>query len=145
MKPTRSWCLMALRLGFAALFASAALPKLADPAAFARDLEAYRLLPPLGVYLTALSLPWLELLVAAVLLFLPRFRLGAWAISVVLLAVFVVALGSAASRGLDIHCGCFGGKEPVGTMVVIIRALLLALTSLALLLEQRAATGERTR
>jgi hypothetical protein len=135
------WLRHAFRFGFAALFTFAAIPKLADPAAFARDIEGFRLLPPLAVYLAALALPWMELLIAVVLLAVPRLRLGAWTFTVAFLAIFTVALGSAAARGLDIRCGCFGGNEAVGAKDAALRAVLTILAICGFLIDGIGAAG----
>lgn len=135
------WVLRLLRVGFAGLLLVAAWPKLADPTAFSRAVDAYRLLPPLGVYLTALLLPWLEWVVALALIGLPRLRLGAWAVAILLFAVFTAALASAALRGLDIQCGCFGGNSLVRWPDVAVRAVLLGVAAVGAALELRHAAG----
>lgn len=139
------WVRHMLQIGFAVLFAVAAIPKLADPAAFARDIEGFRLLPPLAVYLAALSLPWMELLIAVALLAVPRLRLGAWTLTTAFLAIFTVALGSAAARGLDIRCGCFGGDEPIRAKDVVLRAVLTGLAVYGLMTERIRSAGLRTK
>ena len=93
------------------LWLAAGAFKLADPAAFARDIEHYRLLPALGSAALAVYLPWLEL-VLGVALWLPRFREAARGLSLALLGVFGVVLAAALVRGLDIRCGCFGASGP---------------------------------
>jgi uncharacterized membrane protein YphA (DoxX/SURF4 family) len=133
---TRKSLVWALRFGFAALFLFAAVPKLLDPATFARGVEGYRLLPQRGVYAVALALPWLEAFVGLALLGVPWLRRGAWALATLMLAVFAVALGSAAARGLDLRCGCFGGGEPVGAGDAVLRALLTALALVGFRLER---------
>jgi len=107
-------CLIALRIGFAALFIWAAVPKLVEPATFARAVAAYRLLPETGIQGVAWVLPWLELLVGLSLLALPWLRRGAWLLATALMVCFAAIIASAAARGLDIGCGCFGGGDPVG-------------------------------
>lgn len=94
-----------------ALWLAAGVFKLADPAAFARDIGHYRLIPDLGSAAAAVYLPWLEI-VLGVALWLPRFREVARGLSLVLLGVFGVALAAALVRGLDIRCGCFGEGGP---------------------------------
>ena len=107
--------LLLVRLGMAAVFVSAALPKIAAPDLFALSVHNYQMLPPWGVNALAVLLPWLELVIGVCL------GLGIWtrasaAIMSGLMVVFMIALGSAASRGLSISCGCFevgeGAKHP---------------------------------
>lgn len=102
------------RLLLAGLFLYAAWPKLLDPTEFARSITNYKVvLPIVGqdyVYLTAMFLPALEA-VAAVSLFLPKFRRSAALIIAFLLALFIVLILQAVLRGLNIDCGCFGSSE----------------------------------
>ncbi len=100
------WGLLLLRLGLAAVFLAAALPKIAAPDLFAVSVSNYKMLPPWGVNALALVLPWLELIAGACL------ALGIWRracalVMAVLMVLFIVAYVSARSRGLDIACGCF--------------------------------------
>lgn len=92
----------------AAVFAAAGLLKLADPAAFATDIGHYRIVPPPVAAALAVYLPWLELLLAAALLW-PRFQPPARLLLLVLTGAFSAALLSALLRGIDLSCGCFGG------------------------------------
>ncbi|MCS6856468.1 MAG: hypothetical protein NZM37_02035 [Sandaracinaceae bacterium] len=89
------------------VFLVAAIPKLADPAAFAKDVMRYHLLPEDFVGLFALSLPPVEAVVGAALLVGWRPR-GAALVAMSLLVIFTVALLQAIFRGIDIECGCFG-------------------------------------
>jgi hypothetical protein len=101
--------------------------KAVDPAAFAIDIQNYRILPwTLGVLL-ALYLPWVEILCGAALLFHIGYR-GALSIAAGLLGLFIVAYGSTRPRGLDIGCGCFGHGVHRGYWAVVIGdAVLLAI------------------
>ncbi len=102
--------LLLLRLGMAAVFVGAALPKIAAPDLFALSVHNYQMLPAWGVNTIAILLPWLELVIGICL------GLGIWsrASAVVmtgLMIVFMIALVSAAARGLSISCGCFEVSE----------------------------------
>lgn len=91
----------------AILLVWAALSKIANLNEFHAGLAAYQLpLPDALVRLTAIVLPWLELL-CGMLLFVGGLRRAALAWAIVLFAVFVIATGQAWARGLDISCGCF--------------------------------------
>jgi uncharacterized membrane protein YozB (DUF420 family) len=89
------------------LFLVAGVLKALDPAAFAIDIQNYRLLPWTWGVLLALYLPWLEILCGGALLFHIAHR-GALCIAAFLCALFIVAYGSTRARGLDVACGCFG-------------------------------------
>lgn len=95
----------------AALFVAAAVGKIRDPLAFADSIAAYELVPwKTGITLLALSLPTLEIILAAGLV-TPRWRRTASLGTGLLMAVFTAALVSALIKGLVIDCGCFGGAS----------------------------------
>jgi len=90
----------------AGIFIYASLDKIAHPAAFAKDVYNYQVLPDALINLTALVLPWLELFLGLCLLagiWLPGAVLTVNGLMVVFLAAFLFNL----ARGLDINCGCF--------------------------------------
>src|SRR5262245_20465670 len=127
--------LLFLRLGMAAVFIVAALPKIAAPDLFALSVHNYQILPPWGVNALALFLPWLELIIGLCL------GLGLWSRASALLmaglmVVFMVALISAAALGLSISCGCFevGEHASGGSTVVwaVLRDLGFLLASILL-------------
>jgi len=108
-EPSRSvhMALIAARLAMAGIFIYASIDKIAHPAAFAKDVYNYQILPDAWVNLTALVLPWLELLLGLCLL------AGVWMPGTVLsvnglLLAFLAALVFNMARGLDVDCGCFG-------------------------------------
>jgi len=91
----------------AGIFLYASIDKIANPAAFAKDIYNYQILPDALINLTALVLPWLELLLGLCLL------TGVWMPGAVLtvnglLIVFLAALVFNLARGLNVDCGCFG-------------------------------------
>lgn len=94
------------RIALTGVFLAAALPKIADPLAFAEAVYRYQILPYALVNLVALFLPWMEL-IAAVALWWPRFRPAAGLSLGVMLAVFTVAIAVNLARGVDMTCGCF--------------------------------------
>lgn len=103
---TKNALLLLLRWFLAVVFIYAALGKIADPAAFAQQIDHYRLLPWPAVAAAAVVLPWLELL-CGLLLIGGRWIQGASLWLIVLNGVFIAAIASAMVRGLDIDCGCF--------------------------------------
>jgi uncharacterized membrane protein YphA (DoxX/SURF4 family) len=110
------------------VFLLAALTKIGDAADFARQIHHYRLLPFGLENLAAITLPWIELVTALVILFGVDPRAGS-AASAGLMALFVVAVGLAVARGLDIECGCFGTADAghVGMAKLLENTGLLAL------------------
>lgn len=115
----------------ATLFLAAGLLKLADPAAFARELSHFRLTPAPFNAALALYLPSLESIVG-IALFVPRLRAAARWLAAGMLALFSAALLSALARGLDIRCGCFGEGAAMSVSAALVRnAILAALLALA--------------
>jgi uncharacterized membrane protein YphA (DoxX/SURF4 family) len=110
----RPWLALAARLLLGGVFVVAGLLKLPDPAAAVRAVRAYRLLPEVLVGPVAFGLPVVEVAVGLALLAGVFVRTAAVA-SALLLAVFLVGVGSAWARGLQIDCGCFGGGGQVQT------------------------------
>jgi uncharacterized membrane protein YphA (DoxX/SURF4 family) len=96
------------RVVLAGVFAWAGMAKVADPDAAVRAVRAYRILPEALVRPVAWGLPFVEVAIAVLLLAGIATRLSAGA-GFVLLAAFMVAVGSVWARGLQIDCGCFGG------------------------------------
>jgi uncharacterized membrane protein YphA (DoxX/SURF4 family) len=107
----RPWAATGARLLLAGVWAWAALAKISDPDAAVRAVRAYQLLPEALVRPVAWGLPFAQLALAVLLAVGLATRLAA-ACSAVLLGLFVVAIASAWARGLQIHCGCFGGGGP---------------------------------
>jgi uncharacterized membrane protein YphA (DoxX/SURF4 family) len=99
-----------LRLIVGGVFIAAGAVKIMEPAAFATDIANYRMLPHELVDLAAITLPWIEL--GAGLLLVAGFwkRPSAFLITA-MMALFLMAIGQALARGLDVRCGCFGTVE----------------------------------
>lgn len=98
------------RLFIGVVFIAASFYKIVEPASFARSIWFYHLLPGNLINLTALILPWLELL-AGLALILGVFFRGAVLWVNVMLLVFVAALSYSIAMGLDIDCGCFKAAQ----------------------------------
>jgi hypothetical protein len=84
--------------------------KIAHPAGFFSDLLGFRVpLPEIILRLVAVALPWLEA-IAGLGLLLNFWRETIRPLVALLYLVFVVMLGQAVIRGLDLNCGCFGSS-----------------------------------
>lgn len=111
-----------VRCTLGAVLLTAGVLKLSDPVRFYTDLLAYDVaVPDVALRLVALTLPWLEVLCGGALLadFWPEtvgFLVACLCIS------FVVMLGQAVLRGLDLNCGCLG-TGPAGLFSHPIAAL----------------------
>ena len=126
-----------IRMLFGLLFIWASWDKILDPAAFARVIYNYRVLPDLLIRPSAIILPWLEM-GCGVLLVVGRMTGGSLIILNSLLLIFGAVLGLSLYRGLDIECGCFslGSKgEKVAWQTLTRDAVLLGL-GLSLMLSE---------
>jgi uncharacterized membrane protein YphA (DoxX/SURF4 family) len=107
------------RLLLGAIFILASVDKILHPAAFAKIIYNYQLLPDGAVNLTAIMLPWVELLLG-LLLMLGLWIPGAVVLSNLLLLIFFGAILFNSARGLDVNCGCFSttGEAASGAPMV---------------------------
>lgn len=94
------------RLALALVFVAAAPQKILDPAAFAASVASYLILPDVLINFTALTLPWLEMVVA-ILLVCRAWTGPALFLANAMLLAFLAAVTSAHVRGIDLNCGCF--------------------------------------
>jgi uncharacterized membrane protein YphA (DoxX/SURF4 family) len=95
------------RLTLAIIFFYAGIEKILQPQEFAVAIYNYQLLPDCTINLSAIFLPWLEVLIAASLV-IGIYTRGAALLSSLLFLIFAMALTINLVRGLDISCGCFG-------------------------------------
>ena len=98
------------RTATGALFAAAGLAKVGDMGAFARDIHNFDMVPIVLENLLAITLPWIEVVLALALILDVRGRPAAL-LATGLLVVFTLAVVTAVGRGLDIECGCFGTAD----------------------------------
>lgn len=96
-----------LRLALGGLFVTAAVYKLNDLDAFAKEIRQYQAVPDVLSHVVANTVPWLEIAVAALLLLGP-WRGEARVLFFAMLIGFTILKISAEWRGLKIDCGCFG-------------------------------------
>jgi hypothetical protein len=89
------------------VFLAAGALKLADPLSFALSTARLRVIPMGLLGPVAIVLPWIEV-VAAVALFLPKYRGAALRLLLALLAAFTAILMIALIHGTAASCGCFG-------------------------------------
>ena len=158
----RRWIGLGLSLLLGGVFVFAGVGKLRDLAAFAADVVAFRLVPGGVSDVLAVYLPWLEVLAGASLLG-PRGRAGhggprtqGWRVLrrgglvllIGMLVVFTAVLFSAAWRGLDLTCGCFGAAwqiegyaGPIGRNVLLLAGCVWLVTGNGRPLEEAAPAG----
>ena len=99
--------LIACRVLLGVVFLIACVHKILFPGAFALSIFRYQLLPDAMINVTAITLPWVELVAAVAIMFSLRFKDAAAALILVMLGVFTLAMTYNILRGLDIACGCF--------------------------------------
>ncbi len=115
------------RLGLAAIFLYAGVPKVLNAQVFLMETRAYQMLPNSILPSFVVILAMIEVLAGALLL------LGVWirpSANVILgmLIMFVVAISVAMLRGLDIECGCFsGGGQKIGFQLLVRDAIMIAM------------------
>lgn len=95
-----------VQIALGIVFVVAAIPKIADPPAFAHVIYNYRLVPGGVINAMALVLPWVEL-AAGIGLILGVWKREAAIVVGLLLLVFLVAIGVNLARGHAVDCGCF--------------------------------------
>ena len=103
---THPWLTIRVQLALGAIFVVAALPKIGDPPSFAHMIYNYRLLPGSLINISAMVMPWIELLCGLALI-LGVWRKGAVSIITIMLVVFIIAISINLGRGNAIDCGCF--------------------------------------
>ena len=141
---------MRVQIALGAVFVAAAIPKIADPPAFAHMIYNYRLMPGGLVNALALVMPWIELVVG-ILLIVGVWRREAALVAAVLLLVFLGAIGWNLARGHAIDCGCFdvrsAGKPPEQLLTdmkwVLLRDVGLLLLAAQVLLATSPETSRR--
>jgi uncharacterized membrane protein YphA (DoxX/SURF4 family) len=103
---THPWLTIRVQLALGAIFVAAALPKIADPPAFAHMIYNYRLLPGGLINFAAISMPWVELFSGLALILGIWTKPARWLITA-LLVTFMIAISINLARGNAIDCGCF--------------------------------------
>ncbi|MBW2605506.1 MAG: DoxX family membrane protein [Deltaproteobacteria bacterium] len=97
---------LGVRLILGVIFIYAGYDKILHPKAFAEVVYNYQILPDGLINVTAIFLPWLEMLMGVFLM------VGFWMPGTIiwcniLLVVYIGALWFNLARGLDVNCGCF--------------------------------------
>ncbi|MCX5768811.1 MAG: hypothetical protein NTZ09_00850 [Candidatus Hydrogenedentes bacterium] len=120
------------------LFVAAALSKIQFPLEFLSEVYGYGVLGSDTGILLSLLLPWLELLLGMCLI-LDILVFESLFLAAGLLALFLIAQGTALASGRVISCGCFGGRgveDHIGWYTVG-RTLILFLLCCSLILLRR--------
>ena len=117
------------RLILGVIFVYASYDKILHPKAFAEVIYNYQILPDGFINVTAIFLPWLEMLMGIFLI------TGFWMPGTViwcntLLVAYTGALGFNLARGLDVNCGCFSTTKgsPISIESILWDVAFLALS-----------------
>jgi uncharacterized membrane protein YphA (DoxX/SURF4 family) len=103
---THPWLTVRVQIALGAIFIAAALPKISDPPSFAHMIYNYRLLPGGLINISALVMPWVELLAGLALVLGVWVRPARWLVGAMLVA-FIIAISINLLRDNAIDCGCF--------------------------------------
>lgn len=103
---THPWLTVRVQIALGAIFVVAALPKITDPPSFAHMIYNYRILPGSLINISALVMPWLELVVGLALILGIWVRPARWIVTL-LLVTFMIAIAINLGRDNAIDCGCF--------------------------------------
>jgi uncharacterized membrane protein YphA (DoxX/SURF4 family) len=137
--------LLISRLALGAIFIYASYDKALNPLAFAQIIHNYRIMPPSLINISAVILPWIELLAGALII------AGIWVkgsnlILGGLLVFYIVLLSITAVRGINVNCGCFSTSDVVRSNLtaVIIRDFVFLIFSLHILMFYKSNSRQRT-
>ena len=117
------WVILAFRIVLGIVFLYASFEKIRDPGNFAGNIQNYQMLPYRITKLFSIFGPWVELYVGAGLI-LGVFVDGAALLSTGMMVMFIIALGQALARGLDIECGCFSQEGSLVGLNTLLRDLI---------------------
>ncbi|MCW8815577.1 MAG: DoxX family membrane protein [Chlorobium sp.] len=136
---SRPLTITVLRFIVGILFILAGYSKIINPAHFSAVIAEYRILPQSLVPVTAVVLPWLELLCGTMLL-LNVFARSNALILMVVLAIFIAGISNNILRGIIHDCGCFefldsllGFQEEI-SLSTILRDLVILFMAFPILL-----------
>jgi uncharacterized membrane protein YphA (DoxX/SURF4 family) len=125
---TSEYLALVLRLVIGILFIYSAMPKIPYPAEFAKNVEAYQIVPFWAINIFAVFLPWLELTCGMFLVVGLATRACAFVLAI-MLGSFALALLINVLRGSPITCGCFETTgEQIGWFNVFRDVALMLLT-----------------
>jgi uncharacterized membrane protein YphA (DoxX/SURF4 family) len=106
MNSTAKILISANRIILGLIFIVASWDKVLAPAAFAKIIANYHILPEVLVTPAAIFLPWMEL-TCGLCLVANRWTGGSAMIVTALVVIFTAAIGFNIYRGMDVSCGCF--------------------------------------
>lgn len=123
---SNKYFLLLSRLVIGFLFVLAGVSKIADPESFASSVANFKILPDYLINITAIVIPWIELVSGILVLFGIAVKENS-IIIMNLLGIFIVLIVISLFRGLNIDCGCFGTSsgDSIGISKIIEDVLML--------------------
>ncbi|HEX6082902.1 MAG TPA: MauE/DoxX family redox-associated membrane protein [Thermoanaerobaculia bacterium] len=103
---THPWLTVRVQIALGIIFVVAAWPKIVDPPSFAHMIYNYRILPAGLINISALIMPWVELVIGLCLILGVWVKPARWLVTA-MLVVFMIAISINLVRGNAIDCGCF--------------------------------------
>lgn len=136
---SNKYFLLALRLVVGGVFVFASFDKLMNQEAFAKAIYNYKFLPEIFINVFAIIIPYIEL-AAGVFLIFGIYKRGSSFLISFLLIIFLISLGQAYARGLDINCACFslessGQKSDI--LLRIIEDIFLLIASIIIYIKSK--------
>ena len=140
------WLSIRIQIALGAIFVVAALPKITDPPSFAHMIYNYRILPAGLINISALIMPWVELVIGLCLILGVWVKPARWIITL-MLVTFMIAIAINLGRDNAIDCGCFDTSAANKTYEERIRDMWIVLIRDAgmLLMVAQLAWAERVR
>lgn len=131
---SNDWLTLLCRILFGGIFIYASLDKLAHPDQFARIVFNYHLVPGPLINLMSLILPMSEFVAGVFLIFGIMYD-GARRYLLFLMAIFMIAVGINAFRGVDLECGCFtvSSRAKSATLQLLLRDIIYAIPGIILI------------
>jgi len=128
----RRWLLLLFRVIVGGVFIWAGALKIADPLEFAQSIKNYQVFPHWLAFLTAVVLPWVEVISGAFLI-AGLFKRSSALIISLLLVGFIGLVTLALVRGIDTSCGCFGSLSRRADYSLILMDTVLLVFALTVL------------
>jgi putative oxidoreductase len=116
------WLLLVFRLVVGGVFIWAGVLKVVDPLGFAQSIMNYQVFPRTLAFITALILPWMEV-IAGGLIIVGLFRRSSALLVSLMLSGFIGLVALALARGIDTSCGCFGSLSRRADLTLILTDL----------------------
>lgn len=122
MNRTSKILISANRIILGLIFIYASWDKVLEPAAFARVIANYQILPEFLLTPLAIFLPCIEL-TCGICLVANRWTSGSAILLTALIVIFTAAIGFNIYRGMDVACGCFtlDQSAPAGMWLYLLR------------------------